>query len=1058
MLGLESMYFKIFVVTLLFIAVGVPIANGQVGMPPQDALKQAEPRLRNVTTLWVGNTWGGWTDAIRMPTGQAWPGLRGARIQPGIQALAVAPDGTVFIQGRGDGKRYAILHDGYQSESIDDAPYHIWFSSAAAVDDKYFYFAQRNQGRGNGTEKTSTGGPKYTPPGGLWTTVVRLDRTGRFAPFPGGFGDYQHGLVVDKSGEHLRGLTADNQGRLYVSLARENRVVALDRETMQPVTVDGKPLAFTMDRPDRLAYDSSRQWVWAVSQRELETEERSVRIRAGGDRIGDFARDFWRWKGTVVPIKGEVDLSKVARPAPAELYSSAFLTPRSLYKLNGFAPDSAAKVRLHMVEPNATKVGERVFGVRINNEPVLAGFDLFKEIGGVNRAVVKEFDVRATGEGEIAIDFDAGKGGKTASISAIEVFGRRVTGRTHTPARIVPLTRDLQPAGDPIVLISELDLAGLTAGPDGMLYVADNGQDLNIKVFDPSSSGKMVRTIGVKGGMLAGPVPGTLGPDRYAYLTDIGADAAGNLYLAQDGNPIDVDISGATLSCLRPDGAVKWLREGLMFMDEPDWDRGPDGKQENILYSAQRKFLVNADGRAGENWKTVAFTHDRFRYPNDLRSFDRALDRDAVYVRYVEGKKFMIVAGTGSAGKPLAIYRFEPNSEIAIPCGAYGPHAQWSAKFPGQPEHGEWFWTDSNGDGDYQPDEFKARSISYVRNDNFDGPVYYGMTVDSRGGLWLSNNERFIRYFKPIVTNGALSYSFADSHAWKIPSEFNKNAGRISYDAERDLMFLSGALPASQAASMTVPGLEQPEGRVVGNCISRFDGWLKSAEGQKDPSVLIAPPAASWVREIPFDSTRNIDRHAALDLPSMLTAEGDYVFVGYARLGRIRVYHADSGEFAGMWEMGPSLRVEDPAKGNQLSNSPLNYGLMDSPCGLRVMRRKDNSYLVTYHDNFLNHTTLYVWRPDAKPTAAVWDLSASPVDGGAVTLKWTAPEGATEYIVERLIASGDERWTVLHDKQVSPEFRDAPPATAKYMFYRLRSRSSSGDLSDYSNVLGVRGK
>ena len=1044
---------------LFIILLTLLIARTGFAQPAQPArpapLAQSEPRLNNVTNSWVGNTWGGWTGNFRLPTGHKWAGLRGSKFQPGLQAIGVTSDGTVMTLGRGDGKRYAILRDGFQIEQVDDAGYHIYFSSAVAGDDKYFYWAQRHPGRGNGTEKTSDGQPKFAPQGELWAAIMRVDRQGKIAPFPGGFGDFANGLVIDKRGPHLRGLTTDAKGRVYVSDPSTGEITALDRETMKPVQADGKPLSIPLDRADRLAYDVSRDQVWAVSARKMVTEPRIVRIRAGGPRIGEWGTDVWRWKGVLAPVEGEVDLSAVTEnPAPTQTYATAFLTPRTIYRLHGFAHNSPAKVRLHMLEPLAKANGERVFDVRINNVTVLNKFDLLKEIGSRNKVIVKEFETMVTGEGEIAIDFDAGKGGKQASYSAIEVIGVRSTGEIATAASITPFTRDLTPAGAPIVLNDSVDPVGLAVAPDGLLYVADNGRDLQVKIYDPKNPTAPVRTMGVTGGAFAGPVPGTLSQDRFAFLTDVGIDGAGNVYIAQDGNPVQSDISGASLSCFAPDGSLKWMLEGLTFMDEPDWDRGPDGTQEDVLYGPQRKFKVDPDAPAGHNWSAVAFTHDRVKYPNDLRSFDRGLDRDNVWIRYVNGQKFMVVAGGGSEGKPLVVYRFEQGSEIAIPCAAYGRNQQSSAeKFPGLPDSGEWFWTDQNRDGNYQPEEFATRDIKYGPNDRFDGPPFFGLTLDRDGGLWLSNNDRFVRYFKPTVTEGVLGYSFQDSALWTIPTEFAGRVGRIQYDKANDAMYLSGVLPPSQPALLTVSGLEKPDTRHVGNCIARFDGWMKGIEnGTLDPTKPITAPKATWVTEIPFNSTRDVDRHGAVDLPVMMTAEGDYVFVGYSRLGRVRVYNAVDGSFAGFWEMGPSLRIEDQSKGNALSNSHLNYGLMDSPIGLRVMKRRDGSYVLTYHDNFLSHTRLYVWRPDQSPPPAVWDLMATAANGG-VDLKWSDAPGATDYRVERLIASGAAKWDVIAESVSGTTLTDTsglmPDVTTHY---RLRAKNAAGEWSDYSNV------
>jgi len=48
-------------------------------------------------------------------------------------------------------------------------------------------------------------------------------------------------------------------------------------------------------------------------------------------------------------------------------------------------------VRLHFVEPDEAEPGQRVFNVAIQGQKVLRDFDIAKEAGGVNRAIVKKF-------------------------------------------------------------------------------------------------------------------------------------------------------------------------------------------------------------------------------------------------------------------------------------------------------------------------------------------------------------------------------------------------------------------------------------------------------------------------------------------------------------------------------------------------------------------------------------------------------------------------------------------------------------------------------------------
>jgi hypothetical protein len=48
-------------------------------------------------------------------------------------------------------------------------------------------------------------------------------------------------------------------------------------------------------------------------------------------------------------------------------------------------------VRLHFLEPEAKKAGERVFKVALQDETVLEALDVAKEAGGPGKPLVKEF-------------------------------------------------------------------------------------------------------------------------------------------------------------------------------------------------------------------------------------------------------------------------------------------------------------------------------------------------------------------------------------------------------------------------------------------------------------------------------------------------------------------------------------------------------------------------------------------------------------------------------------------------------------------------------------------
>jgi hypothetical protein len=109
--------------------------------------------------------------------------------------------------------------------------------------------------------------------------------------------------------------------------------------------------------------------------------------------------------------------------------------PESVYRSERYATDltyhyavpagKSYTVRLHFAEIFDDGAGMRMEDVSLNGTPVLSELDIFKEAGGKNRALVKEFkDVRPNAKGEIAIRVSASKDSpdQNAKLCAIEIL------------------------------------------------------------------------------------------------------------------------------------------------------------------------------------------------------------------------------------------------------------------------------------------------------------------------------------------------------------------------------------------------------------------------------------------------------------------------------------------------------------------------------------------------------------------------------------------------------------------------------------------------------------
>ena len=92
-------------------------------------------------------------------------------------------------------------------------------------------------------------------------------------------------------------------------------------------------------------------------------------------------------------------------------------------------------------------------------------------------------------------------------------------------------------------------------------------------------------------------------------------------------------------------------------------------------------------------------TLDKFRYPDDQRLHNHTHSAASVFVRRIEGKRFLYL--TGMFAHQISIYRFD--GEIAVPSAIFSrDHSTWPTN---QPATGSWLWHDKNGDGSIQSNE-----------------------------------------------------------------------------------------------------------------------------------------------------------------------------------------------------------------------------------------------------------------------------------------------------------------------------------------------------------------
>ena len=153
------------------------------------------------------------------------------------------------------------------------------------------------------------------------------------------------------------------------------------------------------------------------------TPQAPVAIDAGGGAAGIYQADSGAgWGGEsqlAQPTTATINTSAVSDLAPQAVYQSNRFGQNFSYTVGGLAPGVAYTVRLDFAEGYFTQVGQRVFDVSINGQPVLTNFDIIAAAGGPDTAVAESFGAIAGTGGTITIAFQAVV--NNAQINGIEV-------------------------------------------------------------------------------------------------------------------------------------------------------------------------------------------------------------------------------------------------------------------------------------------------------------------------------------------------------------------------------------------------------------------------------------------------------------------------------------------------------------------------------------------------------------------------------------------------------------------------------------------------------------
>jgi len=292
----------------------------------------------------------------------------------------------------------------------------------------------------------------------------------------------------------------------------------------------------------------------------------------------------------------------------------------------------------------------------------------------------------------------------------------------------------------------------------GKLLVADNGQLKQILVYDVSATPDIVETIGALGGIAADftptydfpsainapayPVknypPGYYHPLKLWGLTGVGCDNLGRIF-------VSTSELGSAIRCFKKADSkwiLDWRVENYFFVDNIDYNEETDAAE---IYGVQEHFRLDFSQKAaGKEWSVIGYTLDSYNYPEDPRGIEdikagHEHGLTSIEMREINGTRYLW--SQGMTCQPPVIFKFKPNTDIAVPCAMFFPRDHriydlplsfwWPPQRLSPNQGGTMFWSDLNNDG-----KFTSNEYSMLEN-NFDGGDFY---IDKSGNLWQGGN------------------------------------------------------------------------------------------------------------------------------------------------------------------------------------------------------------------------------------------------------------------------------------------------------------------------------
>ncbi|MEI7946808.1 MAG: ThuA domain-containing protein [bacterium] len=162
-----------------------------------------------------------------------------------------------------------------------------------------------------------------------------------------------------------------------------------------------------------------------------DTETAVIAINLGGPAVGHFKADADFEGGKPYSVKASIDLSGAQDAAPEEVYQTSRFGDCT-YRLSGFAPNGAYKIRLHYAELFHKAPGGRAGDVIVNNVKIIDNLPS----GEHCKAFTVTKDITANAEGKVIVEIKTTR--DHVKVNGLEILAIGAAAKVLAPVKPAP--------------------------------------------------------------------------------------------------------------------------------------------------------------------------------------------------------------------------------------------------------------------------------------------------------------------------------------------------------------------------------------------------------------------------------------------------------------------------------------------------------------------------------------------------------------------------------------------------------------------------------------------